>query len=122
VRAIELELLNAIFAARKPDDWSSLDIILVSRLAAQLAACMKDEEHLRRSGSLIRSPKNSAYAVRNPLLDAVATRSAQVGQMLRTLGLAVPAIDRRQLAASAHVLEATRVFDDDSDGLFARPQ
>jgi hypothetical protein len=95
VRAIELRVMDAIFAARAPYDWSALDIILVSRLAAQVAALLKDEEQLRRLGSLVRTGKHSDHFIRNPLLDSVATRSAQVRQLMRQLGLSVPAIDRR---------------------------
>ena len=121
VRAIELRVMDATFAARAPNDWTDLDIILVTRFAAQLAALLKDEELLRRSGSLVRSGKHNTAFIRNPLLDSVATRSCQVGQLMRQLGVSVPAVDRRQLAASGRVLDAMRVFEDDDDGLFARP-
>ena len=120
-RAIETRVMQAIFAIRAPDDWSDLDIILVARLAAQMAALFKDEESLRAAGSLVQTGKHGDHYIRNPLLDAVATRSAQVGQLMRQLGLSVPAIDRRQLAVSGRVLDMMRVLEDDTDGLFARP-
>jgi phage terminase small subunit len=119
-RATELELMGAILAARAPTDWSPLDVIIVARLAAAMAALMKDEESLRAAGSLVRSGQGGDQVKRNPMIDVVATRSALVHQLMRQLGLSVPRVDRQQFAAAARVIDKARIFDkDDADGLFA---
>jgi hypothetical protein len=112
--------MAAILTARAPADWSDLDLVLVSRLAGQMAGLMKDEESLRASGSLVPAGKDGDGRKRNPLLDVVATRSTLVHQLMRQLGLSVPRVDRQQFAAAARVIDKARIFDkDDADGLFA---
>jgi phage terminase small subunit len=111
--------MGSIFAARAPDDWSAFDLVQVSRLAAALAALMKDEESLRAAGSLVRSGQDGDQVKRNPMIDVVATRSTLVHQLMRQLGLSVPRVDRQQFKAAVRVIDKARAFDDDADGLFA---
>jgi hypothetical protein len=120
-RASELKIMEAVFATRAPGDWGALDVVQVSRLASAMAGLLGYEARLQAEGPLVRTAKG---AKRNPLLDAIATRHALVVSGLRQLGLAVPAVDRRQLkAAAAPLAPHRRPWDaeDDPDDLFAKP-
>jgi hypothetical protein len=92
-REVELCVFEATLSTRRAQDWTPIHMMLVARLAGHLAQQIQDEDTLKRSGSLIRSPKNEKHFINNPLLNVVATRQAIISQLMRQLGVSTPAID-----------------------------
>jgi len=90
VRELELSAFESILSTRNPTQWKPMEILTVARMAGHLAQQVKDEDALKRSGTLIRSPNNDKQFIRNPLLDAISTRQAVLNQLSRQLGVSLP--------------------------------
>ena len=110
VREMELDTYEKLIATRSPEDWTDLDLVNAARYAGHLAQQIKDEDMLKRSGSLIQSPKNPKHYLRNPLIDVLSSRQATINQLSRQLGVSLPAMDREAMinnAKNANALDAS---------------
>jgi phage terminase small subunit len=92
----------------------------VARLAGHVAQQVNDEDMLKRSGTLIKSPNNERHFIRNPLLDAVSTRQSIINQLSRQMGVALPTYDPSTLANSAKVSNQMNK-NDSAFSLLAKP-
>jgi phage terminase small subunit len=92
----------------------------VARLAGHIAQQVNDEDMLKRSGTLIKSPNNERQFIRNPLLDAVSTRQAIINQLSRQMGVSLPTYDPSTLANSAKVSNQMNK-NDSAFSLLAKP-
>ena len=99
VRQLELTAFESILSSRPPTDWSAVEILSVARLSGHLAQQIKDEDTLKRTGGLIKSPNNDRHFIRNPMLDVVSTRQAIINQLSRQLGISLPSIDLASVAS-----------------------
>ena len=106
-RELELSLFDATITCREAARWSNLEVVSVARLSGHIAMQIKDEDTLKRSGTLIRSPNNEKQFIRNPLLDAISTRQAIINQLCRQLGVSVPSVD-------VNVFNVNRPSNDDN--------
>ena len=111
-RELELSLFDATITSREASRWSNLEIVSVARLSGHIAMQIKDEDTLKRSGTLIRSPNNEKQFIRNPLLDAISTRQAIINQLCRQLGVSVPSVD-------VNVFNVSRTSNDNTMQLLA---
>jgi hypothetical protein len=92
----------------------------VARLSGHLAQQIKDEDTLKRTGGLIKSPNNEKQYIRNPMLDVVSTRQAVINQLNRQLGVSLPLIDVSALSNSAKTSNEVK-RNDNVFSLLARP-
>jgi hypothetical protein len=120
VRQLEISAFESILSTRAPGDWSPMEIMGVARLSGHLAQQIKDEDTLKRTGGLIKSPNNEKQFIRNPMLDVVSTRQAVINQLNRQLGVSLPNIDVSVLSNSAKTSNEAR-RNDSVFSLLARP-
>ena len=98
MRELELAVFEATLTSRAPSDWSTYEIISVARLSGHVSMQIKDEDYLKRSGTLIKSPNNPQQLIRNPLIDVISTRQAVINQLSRQIGLSLPSVDLNALS------------------------
>lgn len=109
VRDLELAIFESTLTSRAPTDWSSYEIISVARLAGHVAMQIKDEDNLKRFGTLIKSPNNNQQFIRNPLLDAISTRQAVINQLCRQIGVSLPSVDVNALNSGGRTAQTMNV-------------
>jgi len=109
VRDLELAIFESTLTSRAPSDWSSYEIISVARLAGHVAMQIKDEDNLKKSGTLIKSPNNNQQFIRNPLLDAISTRQAVINQLCRQIGVSLPSVDLKALNSGGRTAQTMNV-------------
>ena len=120
VRQLELSAFESILFSRAPNDWSPMEIMGVARLSGHLAQQIKDEDTLKRTGGLIKSPNNDRQFIRNPMLDVVSTRQAIINQLSRQLGVSLPSIDIQVMTNKAKTSNGV-TRSDNVFSLLARP-
>lgn len=101
MRELEVTVYESVLTARPSTAWPSYDLMIVARLSGHVAQLIKDEDTLKRTGTLVRSPNNEKQWIRNPLIDAVTTRQSIVNQLSRQIGISVPSIDINVMANAA---------------------
>jgi hypothetical protein len=120
IRQLEVSAFESILSTRSPGDWRPVEIMGVARLSGHLAQQIKDEDTLKRTGGLIKSPNNEKQYIRNPMLDVVSTRQAVINQLNRQLGVSLPLIDVSALSNSAKTSNEVK-RNDNVFSLLARP-
>jgi hypothetical protein len=100
----ERQIYEFCLGHRNPKDWKPMDLINLARYSGHMAQLIKDEDLLKRSGGLVKSPNNPQQFIRNPLLDVASTRFALADKTAQRLGFVVS--DARTLARGGQAASA----------------
>lgn len=113
-RELELTVFDATIMSREVERWTPVEKVTVARLAGHIAMQIADENTLKRTGTLMRSPNSDKHFLRNPLLDAISTRQAIINQLCRQIGISLPAVDFGAFALNRARQNASNADADDA--------
>jgi len=97
--ALELQRYELLWARRAPDDWTEHELCLCARAAAVEALIQREVVQLQVEGAL--DTDKNGLARMNPRVSALGSLQSTSSILLRSIGFAQPAVDRRQLAQAA---------------------
>ena len=96
---LEWDRYQLLWARRAPDDWSEHELTLCARAAAIEAMIQREVVQLQVEGGL--DTDKNGLARMNPRVSTLGALQSTSSILLRSIGFAQPAVDRRQLAQSA---------------------
>ena len=96
---LEWDRYQLLWARRAPDDWSEHELTLCARAAGIEAMIQREVIQLQAEGGLD-VDKNGLNRM-NPRVSTLGALQSTSSILLRSIGFAQPAVDRRQLAQSA---------------------
>lgn len=110
---IAMRVANDIYASRAADDWSYVDMTLISQLANVTVELDRCEQELRACGYLLtKAGKSGLVQVRHPLTDILSYLSGRQAKLITQLSLATK-VDKATLQNGASLqrsAQATRTL------------
>lgn len=98
---IAMRVANDIYASRAAEDWSYVDLTLISQLANVTVELDRCEQQLRACGYLLeKEGKSGVVQVRHPLTDILSYLSGRQAKLITQLALATK-VDKATLQNGA---------------------
>lgn len=122
LRECDLPFWKAITMAR--NDWTVVDLIHAANLSRCLADIEEETNKLHEEGSVILGGKSGETKVKNPradILETLSRRAMAISAKIHIHAAATQGESKLSKAKNTAKRESIEAFEDEDDGLIARP-